>query len=220
MGILESVATLPPEVRKLIEENIDNAEFEDKRLGGTDENPVKADFLILNDASHVSSISIGRGRKFRTTFTKKASEFVVEYRFENHHRSRGWTLRTDLIFFDQDGDVLLTDSWRAGISEKDFGSYKVRRKKKAVEVKAEDAFGVLVVCYRDPSLRFKDFLDKLVDEIKEEIIDAIKEEIESWFDSEDNDDSTSSQKKSAILSRMEDLRALSENGEDLTLADT
>jgi len=187
MGVLDKVKSLPPKLKKRIDEDIENAEFEDRRIGGSNDNPVLAEFIILNEAKHRSIVSIGRGRKFIINFTKNGNNVKVRYRFENHHRSRGWTLRTDLGFFDENGEIIKTDFWKAGLSEKDYRSYRRRTKDRVLNNIGEDVFAVLVICYRDPSLRVKKVVDEVVDQIKEEVIEELVEAIKNLFDGDDDE---------------------------------
>lgn len=228
MSVLDNIKKLPPDVKRKIEEDIESAEFDDKRLGGKDDNPVVADFVILNDASHKAVVSIGRGRKFLITVSKQGADLSIHYRFENHHRSRGWTLKSDVIVLNEEGDIFAQDSWRAGIKEKDYGSYKVRETSRTINGGDGEAFAILVICYRDPSLRFKKILDKLLEEVKEEIIEVIVDEIKSWFSSDDDDrDQDKAAKKrgplkeSSFLERSEEINYKGRDGEDVaTLAKT
>jgi len=68
---------------------------------------------------------LGRGRHVLTTVKPDgANALKVTSRFENHHRSRGWTLCNRITVHDAKGKTLATYTFQKGLRPKGWRGYK------------------------------------------------------------------------------------------------
>lgn len=165
-------------------------EYDSRRVGGTDDNPVLATLFRFDDSKHTSErvvISIGRGRKMITTLTKSGNDIKGVARFENHHRSRGWTLQTDIVLFSKDQKELARTSRQRGLRPKGIGSYRRAEMSFAFPDVADKVSYVMVVSARDPSLRYKDIVNSVVRDLLERLIKEVAKKFASPAKDRDKD---------------------------------
>jgi len=55
---------------------------------------------------YVEEHFMGRGRRGIVTIAQSGNDLVVTHRLENRHRSRGWTLRVEVRFYDELGNLI------------------------------------------------------------------------------------------------------------------
>jgi hypothetical protein len=153
----------------LAELSIPIDEYEARKIGGTDDNPIKATLFVFDQEKEKKRISIGRGREFITVVEKSGDQVSVDFTFENHHRSRGWTLRTDVIVFDEKGQQIGETHARRGLNAKGWDGFKEAKESKKIEgLKSTAEYG-LVVCYRDPSDRIRDAVGEAIGDFAEDL---------------------------------------------------
>src|SRR5690606_30394043 len=117
---------------------------------------------------------LGRGRKTRTILTEDSDNIVAALRFENHHRSRGFHLRQDVVLFDVNGEKIGKEqSAKVGLKPKGWGGYRHATRHLVFENAAPKAAYVLVISRRDPE---GDFWKEVTEQITKtkRIIDQVR----------------------------------------------
>lgn len=168
-------------------------EYDNRRIGGTDKNPIVSSFFVLDTAIEKATIKLGRGRVTITTFEKDDNDINVFYRFENHNKKRGWTLETSVVLFDVDGNKITADVKDKGLKPKGWSGYRRATLNGVFAGVADKAHFALVVSRRDPTNR----VGKPIEEIYEKVLKKVSEEIENWIkeklfgeDDDSDDDDT------------------------------
>ena len=89
-------------------------------------NPVVVQNSNVVSGSTKVSNHLGHGRKAIVNISTKGNDLVAAVRFENHHRSRGWTLCTTVTLVANDGKVLVSQTTQRGIKAKGWRGYRVK----------------------------------------------------------------------------------------------
>lgn len=155
-------------------------EYDSRRVGGTNDNPIIATLFRFDDSEHVSErvvISLGRGRKMITTLTKTGNDIKGVARFENHHRSRGWTLRTEVVLFSKDQKELGRIARQRGLRPKGVSGYRRAERSFEFPGAADKVSYVMVVSFRDPSLRYKEIIDEITRDLMKRLIEWVGKEL-------------------------------------------
>ena len=117
-------------------------------------NPVVTKGAKISKGGAKVSNHLGRGRHAIATVSTKRNDFIVNVRFENHHRSRGWTLCTTVTMLSKAGKPITSKTVKRGIKPKGFRGYRVANASMKFPGLAAKAGGVLVKSWRCSTKRF------------------------------------------------------------------
>jgi len=123
-------------------------------VGGSNKNPVKETVALYDGGDYVEEHFMGRGRRGIVTIAQSGNDLVVTHRLENRHRSRGWTLRVEVRFYDELGNLIGETFHQRGLGPKGWGSYKRSTVHKTVKGIAANVAYVQTTMYRNSTQRF------------------------------------------------------------------